>query len=65
MALFLKDMWSTVLCKDKDYGMFMKIVFLTQDTPPSVKLILIAYNTCNETEWDSKLRAIGEGVYLS
>lgn len=38
-------------------------VFWTQDIPLSFKFILIAYNSCNETELDSKLRAMG-GVFV-
>lgn len=34
IALFLKDMWSTVFCGDKDYVCSRKLCFLTQDIPP-------------------------------
>lgn len=39
--------------------------FLTQDTTPlPIKFILIVYNICNETESESKLKAVGRCICL-
>ena len=63
MALVLKDIWSTVLCKGKDYGVFKQIVFFNpKNTETAPNPIHITVYVCNEMESESKLRAIG--VYL-